>query len=228
MQPASTKITLRGMYEQEVRTCRSAARAFHVVFQFRPAARLLIMAKGIVMQRHHLAETTLEASGRINFHSLYQNYARELWAFVQRRVGREEAADVVQDTYLRVLQYGDKRQLENPRAYLYRVAANVATDHGIALKASNDRIEPEVDFDALDAPSHETEAVIAARHDLQRCLAALDELPPLYRHVFLLNRVDGMTQGEISESLDIPKRTVERYIAKALEHCLIRVQQNNV
>ncbi len=181
------------------------------------------MVKGMAMRQQSLAKGSPEVSGGINLHSLYKNYARELWAFVQRRVGRDDAADVVQDTYLRVLQYGDQRRLENPRAYLYRVAANVATDHGIALKAGNERMEPEVDFDALAVPSPETEAVIAARHDLQRCLAALDELPPLYRHVFLLNRVDGMTQGEISESLDIPKRTVERYIAKALEHCLARV-----
>ncbi len=176
----------------------------------------------MVVRQQSLADGTLEVSGRADLHSLYKNYARELWAFVQRRVGRDEAADVVQDTYLRVLQYGDPRQLENPRAYLYRVAANVATDRGTALKASNDRIEPEVDLDALDAPSPETEVVIAARHDLQRCLAALDELPQLYRHVFLLHRVDGMTQGEISASLDIPKRTVERYIAEALKHCLLR------
>lgn len=179
------------------------------------------------MQQQTFAEGALEVSNKINLQLLYKSYARELWAFAQRRVGRDEAADVVHDTYLRVLQYGNKVELENPRAYLYRVAANVATDRGVALKAGNDRTEPEFDLDTLDSPAPGTEAIIGARRCLQSCLAALDELPAVYRHVFLLNRIDGLTQSEIADALDIPKRTVERYIAKALEHCLKRLAPEN-
>lgn len=181
------------------------------------------MAEGIAMRQQTLAEGTLEVPGKINFQLLYKKYACELWAFAQRRVGRDEAADVVQDTYLRVLQYGDKVELENPRAYLYRVAANVATDRGVALKACNDRTETEIDLDMLDSPAPTTETIIADRRRLHSCLAALDELPGVYRHIFLLHRIDGLTQSEIAETLGIPKRTVERYIAKALEHCLKRL-----
>lgn len=169
-------------------------------------------------------DVSMPQARKINLHVLYESHARELRAFAQRRVGRDEAEDVVHDTYLRVLQYGgDKGELENPRAYLYRVAANVATDRGAALKASNGRIEPEVDPDSLDSPAPGPEAVIGARRRLERCLAALDELPAVYRHVFLLHRIDGLTQSQIAGTLDIPKRTVERYVAKALEHCLKRL-----
>lgn len=160
---------------------------------------------------------------KINLHVLYESHARELRAFAQRRVGRDEAADVVHDTYLRVLQYAGRGGLENPRAYLFRVAANVATDRGAALKACNDRTESEVDLDSLDSPVPGSEAIIGARRRLESCLAALDELPAVYRHVFLLHRIDGLTQSEIAGALDIPKRTVERYVAKALEHCLKRL-----
>lgn len=160
-------------------------------------------------------------------HVLYVNHARELGAFARQRVGGDEAADVVHDTYLRVLQYANQDVLENPRAYLYRVAANVATDRGVALRARNDRIEPEVDLDSLDSSTPGPEATIDARQRLQHCLAALDELPAVCRHVFLLHRIDGLTQGEIAAALDIPKRTVERYIANALEHCLKRLAQGN-
>lgn len=163
-----------------------------------------------------------------NLHVLYENHARELGNFARQRVGGDEAADVVHDTYLRVLQYANQDVLENPRAYLYRVATNVATDRGVALKAHNDRIEHEVDMDSLDSSIPAPEAAIDARQRLQRCLAALDELPAIYRHVFLLHRIDGITQGEIASALDIPKRTVERYIANALEHCLKRLAQENV
>jgi RNA polymerase sigma factor (sigma-70 family) len=184
---------------------------------------MLKMAEVIAMQQPVFAEGKFEFPNKINLRLLYETHARELWAFAQRRVGRDEAEDVVHDTYLRVLQYGDKVELENPRAYLYRVAANVATDRGMALKACNDRTESEFDLDALDSHAPGAETIVGARRSLQRCLAALDELPDVYRHVFLLHRIDGLTQSEIACALDIPKRTVERYVAKALEHCLQRL-----
>lgn len=158
-----------------------------------------------------------------NFHVLYAEHSRELGSFARRRVGAEDAADVVQDTYLRVLQYADQRELENPRAYLYRVAANVSSDRGVALKDCNERFDQEADLDAFQSASPALDAVVAARQRLQLCISALESLPAVYRHVFLLHRIDGMTQQEISAALDIPRRTVERYIAKALEHCLKRV-----
>ncbi len=160
--------------------------------------------------------------------NLYLLHSGELNAFARQRVGGEEAADVVQDTYLRVLQYAGQSALENPRAYLYRVAANVATDRGVAQKKSNERFEHEVDPDSLDSAAPGPEATLDSRQRLQHCLAALDELPAVYRHVFLLHRIDGLTQGEIADALGIPKRTVERYIAKTLEYCIGRTGQENI
>lgn len=165
----------------------------------------------------------MSRADKSRLHVLYESYARELGAFVRQRVGGEETADVVHDTYLRVLQYADQGALENPRAYLYRVAANVASDRGAALTAHHGRIEEALDLDSLNSPAPGPDAVVAARERLQRCIEALDDLPAVYRHVFLLHRVDGLPQGEIARTLDIPKRTVERYIAKALEHCLTRL-----
>lgn len=158
--------------------------------------------------------------GTNNLHLLYIRYAGELTAFASRRVGIAEADDVVQETYLRVMKYAEQTELENPRAYLFRIAANVSSDHGNLVTADRDRFDAAVDPDTFSSelPDHEADWDAARR--LRLCLAALERLPAIYRHVFLLHRIDGMTQGEIAEALDIPKRTVERYIAKALERCL--------
>lgn len=158
------------------------------------------------------------------FHVLYETHARELEAFARRRVGGDDARDIVHDAYLRVIDYADQAVIENPRAYLYRVTANVANDHGARLKASAALIDPEADPNALPSHASEPEIQVASRDMLQRCLAALEELPDVYRHVFLLHRVDGIGQGDIALALGIPRRTVERYIAKALAHCIKRVQ----
>lgn len=155
---------------------------------------------------------------------LYEQHADELDAFARQRVGRDEARDVVHDAYLRLVAYADPATLDNPRAYLYRVTGNVANDHGAKALRRGEWTEPDADPDMAECPSPGPERQLELRDTLNRCLAALDELPEIYRHAFLLHRVDGMPQGDIAVALDIPKRTVERYVAKALAHCLKRLQ----
>lgn len=154
----------------------------------------------------------------------YTRFLRELDRFAQRRLNREDAGDAVHDAYVRVMQYAGAATPENPRAYLYRVVGNVATDRALALKAQLERHDPDCDLESLLASAPEPDAVIEARERLQHCLQALDELPPTYRHAFILHRIDGLTQAEVAAALGIPKRSVERYIAKALEHCLTRMR----
>ncbi|MBU3697480.1 RNA polymerase sigma factor [Dechloromonas sp.] len=155
---------------------------------------------------------------------LYEKHSAELNTFARRRVGKEESLDVVHDAYLRLISYSDETTLENPRAYLYRVTSNVAFDHGTRTRVRAEWTEPDLDLDTIHATHPAPDAVINAREKLQMCLDALAELPEIYRHIFLLHRVDGMSQGDVATALGIPKRTVERYIAKALAHCLERVQ----
>lgn len=157
-------------------------------------------------------------------HVLYETCSKELESFARQRVGRETARDVVHDAYLRLVAYANPDTLDNPRAYLYRVTGNVANDHGAKIARRGEWIEPGADPDLAECPNPGPERQAEIRDTLNRCLVALDELPEIYRHVFLLHRVDGMTQGDIAVALDIPKRTVERYIAKTLAHCLKRLQ----
>lgn len=155
---------------------------------------------------------------------LYERHADELDAFARQRVGRDEARDVVHDSYLRLVTYTDPAALDNPRAYLYRVTGNVANDHVARALRQGDWIEPDSDPYMAECPNPGPERQAEIRDTLNRCLAALDQLPEVCRHVFLLHRVDGMGQSEISVALGIPKRTVERYVAKALALCLKQLQ----
>lgn len=166
----------------------------------------------------------MPTSAKCNLHILYENHAAELDAFARKRVGENESRDVVHDAYLRLIKYAEEAPIDNPRAYLYRITANVANDHGIRVKARTEWSEPDVEPDTLHSPTPGPETTLVARNTLQCCLSALAELPEIYRHVFLLHRVDGMAQGDVALALGIPKRTVERYVAKALAHCLERVQ----
>jgi len=149
--------------------------------------------------------------------SFRDNY-RDLLRFLTRRTAdAERAADLAQDTYLKLAALGpDSGGIHNPRAYVYRVAGNLAID---TLRRdgriANDRALLEAaDVVPDPTPSQETSAI--ARQRLRLLEAALDELPPKPRLALLLNRVERRTFAEIARRLGVSESMVAKYIAQAL------------
>jgi RNA polymerase sigma factor (sigma-70 family) len=145
--------------------------------------------------------------------NLFRSHNRELSNFLRRRVGQQEAEDIAQDAYLRLLRDGNSAELEYPRSYLFRVASNLAIDMTRKAKVRMARHVEDVDFDSLGTDAnggsgnHAMEMIC-----LQRCLA---NLPPMCRNVFLLNRIYGLTYPEIAVRLEISLRTVNRNMIRA-------------
>ena len=161
-------------------------------------------------------------------------YYEELRRFAQLRTGSHTLAeDVVQETWLRA-NAAIGAMPRNPRAYLYRMAANVAVDH-IRRARTQQRLEgraggPERTLgygEALrEIPSAEPAAdeVAASRQELAILFDAIRELPEKCRRVFLLYRGEGMKMREVAARLDISERTVENHIARAMLHCRRRLR----
>jgi len=66
-----------------------------------------------------------------DFEALYQRHSREVWALVYARwLNAETAMDIAQETFLRLWkQWEEGEEIQNPRAWLLRVARNLAEDH---------------------------------------------------------------------------------------------------
>ncbi len=151
---------------------------------------------------------------------LFSHHYKELLVFSGGRANDLVAEDLVQEAYLRLLQHPDISSISNPRAYLYKVAANVSFDHHRKESVRSRYTETDDrETDSLVSPLPGPESLMEGEILLRNCLAALKTLPEVYSHVFLLNRIDGLTHSEIADTLQLPHRTVERYCAKALAHC---------
>ncbi len=153
--------------------------------------------------------------------SLFRRHVCELRSCVQRRVGAQEAEDVVQETYLHLLQRGDPDSLREPRAYLFRSALNLSTDTW--RKARRTTSDGDAEFERLIDPAPGPEALADGSLQLRRFLAALDELPEACRHALVLNKFEGRTHDKIAIQLGISAKTVRRHIARALAHCGARL-----
>ena len=160
-------------------------------------------------------------SKRNYFDLLFRRHRQELLAFAGQHSGNDVAEDLVQEAYLRFMQQTETAgNIENPRAYLYRITHNLAFDY---CRYGKIREAHAADADELEAaadPHPGPEAATDAQQRWQQCLSALDGLPKVYRHILLLHRFDGLTYAEIGKGLGMPTRTVERYAAKALARCL--------
>lgn len=156
---------------------------------------------------------------------LFRRHGKELVAFAGQRSGGDAAEDLVQEAYLRLLEHPAPESIENARAYLYRVTGNLGADlfrrQQVRERHSADT---ETDLESIPCPHPLPEITLDARQRLDICLSALDSLPEIYRHAFLLHRIEGLTHAEIGAALNLPRRTVERYCAKALARCLVRLR----
>ena len=133
--------------------------------------------------------------------------------FARRRVGRQEAEDVVQDAYLHLLQRGTAATPEQPRAYLFRTAANLAVDFARKAKIRLRHAGEAFDLGASTVAPANPEAATGALMEFARLHATLSKLPPPCRDAFLLTRV-----AEIAGRLGVSVRTIDRFMVKAWDH----------
>ncbi|MDO8932339.1 MAG: sigma-70 family RNA polymerase sigma factor [Rhodocyclaceae bacterium] len=155
--------------------------------------------------------------------SLFHDAREDLLSYVTRRVGSQDAEDIVQDTWLNLHQHGNPESWREPRAIAFATAGNLTVDAWRRQQVRKDLFDAaDADFEPIcPQPCHET--VIDARRQVERLANALDDLPAACRNAFLLNRLEGLTHAQIADRLGVSTKTVQRHIERALSHCLARL-----
>jgi RNA polymerase sigma-70 factor (ECF subfamily) len=130
---------------------------------------------------------------------------------------REEAEDLVQETYAKALKGFSSFQLgTNFRAWMYRILRNTFLTSRTGLKATMTvALDPEEDGTEV-AVEHDTpETLLFERSNREQLQNAIDELPVYSREVLLLCEVEEMSYQEISETLSVPIGTVMSRLSRA-------------
>ncbi|WP_109511251.1 sigma-70 family RNA polymerase sigma factor [Pseudomonas ovata] len=155
---------------------------------------------------------------------LYAEHNSWLKGWLYRRLGCcSQAADLAQDTFMRLLQAQRKAahplNLTRPRAYLATVGRRLVYDH---LRRQS------LEQAYLDMLALMPETLALSPQDLwqmRETLSALDALldtfKPVVRTVFLLAQLEGLNYAQIARQLEIGERTVKRHMAQAFEACIL-------
>jgi RNA polymerase sigma-70 factor (ECF subfamily) len=141
-----------------------------------------------------------------------------LLRFFARRIHRQEAGDLVHESFVRFADANARQalQIECPEAYLNRIATNLLRNRAkTALRRS---LASAVPADAEPLAGHDPVAALEARDQVERLQRALSTLTPKTREIFLAHRLDGLSYKCIATQTGLSEKGVEWHMRKAIAH----------
>lgn len=156
--------------------------------------------------------------------SAFEQHHDDLLRFFTHKLGcRDLAADCTQDTYMHLVRMRPTIDVQNPRAFLFRVAANLAVDNLRKIRTRREALSVEPPPENTASPAPSAEDTLEAKQRLVQLEHAIGELSPKCRRALLLNRLEGKTHREIAAQLGVSESMVAKYIIQALKHCRARL-----
>ncbi|WP_217352847.1 RNA polymerase sigma factor [Sphingomonas sp. ID1715] len=170
------------------------------------------MSSGRLLKR---AEDEEDTAHSVGLDLLYRQEASRLRRILRRRVGNDEACDLVQESFLRLAgrcQSGDP--IENQTGYLRRIASNLLRNP--SRVAAENRRAATTEYDEQLHPGPDPVGMFEARDLLERLDRSVAKLKPKTRDIFLAHRVEGLTYAQIAERTGLSVKGVEKQMSKAL------------
>ena len=151
--------------------------------------------------------------------------------FLKRYLGRffsdrQDIEDVAQEAYLRAYVAEQQKEIEQPKAYLFRIARNLAlTELTKKSKKITDYLEESGASVVIDWGAA-ADSEVEAEESLGLYCEAVAALPEKCRQVFLLRKVHGLAHKEIAERMSLSVSSVEKYLFRGILECKAFVQEH--
>jgi RNA polymerase sigma-70 factor (ECF subfamily) len=143
----------------------------------------------------------------------------ELRKRLERMLGSADLADdALQDTYLRLEAGQELHPVRSPRAYLLKMAFNMALSRRRTERRRMTVSEGEAILDSMD-PSPGPEQVTLARSEMDALRRALTQMPERRRAMFLASWSEGLSNAEIADRFGLGVRMVQLELKAAADYC---------
>ena len=152
------------------------------------------------------------------YRELFNRYAPRIYSFsVSYLKNRVDAEELVQEVFLKIWEKRNELdKSKNFKAFIFKIAVNSIYD---VIRRKN--LETAfADFVRLnfEKTSDHTWQTVTYNELAENLSGLVDRLPEQQRNIFLLNKEEGLTTGEIAEKLNLSKRTVENHLYRALSY----------
>src|SRR5205823_1812817 len=166
---------------------------------------------------------------RHSFEILYQRYSREVWALAYARwMIADTAMDITQEAFLRLWKQSEAGEvILNPRAWLLRVARNLAEDHAKSAFRRNGTHPPQTmngvrSHEPLPLEALEREETFTQLRDVLHELSAAD------REILTLRYALDYDTNQIAELLAINSTAVHMRLSRARQRVAGRLKAQGV
>ena len=168
--------------------------------------------------------TTARSAGTsLAIDRVFGEYADKLSQNLKRRVACEEnARDIAQEACLRLfVEWQRRRDIQNPRAYLNRIAHNLLYLH--YTRNAKRAVDAGIDVDSLMDDGDGVEARVDDALRIERINQAWRELPPKCRLALELRWREGLSVAEIADRMCLSRAMIKKYLARGLGHFRLRL-----
>jgi RNA polymerase sigma-70 factor (ECF subfamily) len=165
------------------------------------------------------------------FDQLFRKYHRRLFLFTLKFVDNEnDALDIVQNVFVAIWENGKFNQSEEMvQAYLFNSVRNSCFNYLKHQKIVRKfETETSLQLKEMEAVHYQSgEKSLIETENLKQINDAVDSLPDIYKEVIALSRFEGLKNSEIAEKLNLPIRTVETRVFRALSFLKEKISQKS-
>ncbi len=138
----------------------------------------------------------------------------------------QDIEDVAQEAYLRAYVAEQQKEIEQPKAYLFRIARNLALTQ---LTKKSEKITDYLEESGASVVIEcgaAADSEVEAEESLGLYCEAVAALPEKCRQVFLLRKVHGLAHKEIAQRMSLSVSSVEKYLLRGILECKAFVQEH--
>jgi RNA polymerase sigma-70 factor (ECF subfamily) len=174
-------------------------------------------------------EPPTPASRQAEFDAIYQRYSREVWALAYARwMNSDTALDIAQETFLRLWkQWEAGENIINPRAWLLRVARNLAEDYAKSAFRRNGTHPPQT-MNGVKSKALMPLESLEREETFAQVREVMEELSPPDREILSLRYALDYDTGEIADILSINPTAVHMRLSRARQRLAERLKAQGV
>ena len=162
------------------------------------------------------------------FRELYDRYSPRIFRFAQSYLkNNDDSEELVQNTFLKIWENREILNTEkNIKAFIFKIAVNTIYDF---IRRKNIE-QAYVDYQKLNFSPDEnyTWHSVIYEEMLQNLQELMKQMPEQQRAIFQLSKIDGLSNDEIAQKLNLSKRTVENHLYRAISYLKTNFQDKSI
>jgi len=165
------------------------------------------------------------ATAKEDLTDTFVGFRSRLLTLVRRIVKNSgDAEDILQETYIKVLNASKENEIRNPKGLLTHTARNLALNHIDLARNKYDIQLEENRVSSVISNSDHLETLVGSKERLEHLGKVINRLPDKCRQVFIYKRVHGLSHKEISIKMGISNKTIENHVRRGLKECVEKMQ----